>query len=89
MDLWVSLVVESLLDQPDDDREVPSLIVGRQDDGILVLGGTHCDRSEFQKSVKISRAKAIQTRARKKAVGSEWQTACCFGEDAARANSPD
>lgn len=28
----VVLLVECLLDQPDDDREVPALIIGRQDD---------------------------------------------------------
>lgn len=29
------------LDQPNDDREVLALIVGRQDDRVLVLGGSH------------------------------------------------
>lgn len=34
---------ESPLDQPDNDREVLPLVVGRQDDRILVFGGAHCD----------------------------------------------
>lgn len=36
-----ALLVEGPLDQPGDDREVAPFIVGRQDDRVLVLGGSH------------------------------------------------
>lgn len=44
---WKSaLLVEGLLDQPGDNREVAPLIVGGQDDRVLVLGGGHfCESS--------------------------------------------
>lgn len=35
------LFVEGLLEQPNDDREVLALVVGRQDDRVLVLGDSH------------------------------------------------
>ena len=36
------LFVEGLLEQPNDDREVLALVVGRQDDRVLVAGlGSH------------------------------------------------
>jgi hypothetical protein len=39
---WKSaLLAEGLLDQPGDNREVAPLIVGGQDDRVLVLGGGH------------------------------------------------
>ena len=35
------LLGKSPLDQPNDDREVLALVVGRQDDRVLVIGGSH------------------------------------------------
>jgi hypothetical protein len=43
-----ALLIEGLLDQPGNNREVPAFIVGGQDDRVLVLGGGHfCDRFRY------------------------------------------
>ena len=43
------LLTESPLDQPADNREVLPLVVGRQNDRVLVLDRTHLDRLEREK----------------------------------------
>ena len=40
------LLVEGPLDQPDDDREVPPLIVGGKNDRVLVLRRCHCKSTQ-------------------------------------------
>ena len=44
------LLTECPLDQPADNREVLPLVVGRQNDRVLVLDGTHVDRLKSEES---------------------------------------
>lgn len=38
------LLAKGPLQEPDDDREVLALVVGRQDDRVFVFGGAHCEK---------------------------------------------
>lgn len=71
---WKSaLLVEGLLDQPGDNREVAPLIVGGQDDRVLVLGGGHFCESSGCFGVQLLSPGQVQSRKiEKKRVESEW-----------------
>ena len=38
------LFAKGAFQEPDDDGEVLALVVGRQDDRVLVFGGAHCEK---------------------------------------------
>lgn len=59
------LFIESLLNQPGDDREVAPFIVGWQDDRVLILGGIHFGIELIQNSINVSRTKAIKSKREK------------------------